>query len=332
MTTILLVEDEYLERMAIRKLLETHRPQYQVVGEAENGRDAIRLAEELQPSIILMDIKMPILSGIDAAKELQGKVDAKIIFLTAHNEFEYAREGIRLQVSDYLLKPIRQKKLLQVLDFLAQDGERERQKAKEMSIIGDIKKADIVSIHNMLSSRLDELEEGDYPRFRQEVEEEILQMSEEVPKDLGDRWKLSVEEMRKMTGLELWVYSLLWFLDQMEYYFYEERKKTEGGSLYLSLQYIELHLRDKLNLTILAKEVGFSTSYYSRIFKEDQNRTLTDYIQMRRIFYSEILLKHTELTVNEIAEDCGFNEANYFSRVFKERRGISPTDFREENL
>lgn len=332
MTTILLVEDEYLERMAIRKLLETHRPQYQVVGEAENGRDAIRLAEELQPSIILMDIKMPILSGIDAAKELQGKVDAKIIFLTAHNEFEYAREGIRLQVSDYLLKPIRQKKLLQVLDFLAQDGERERQKAKEMSIIGDIKKADIVSIHNMLSSRLDELEEEDYPRFRREVEEEILQMSEEVPKDLGDRWKLSVEEMRKMTGLELWVYSLLWFLDQMEYYFYEERKKTEGGSLYLSLQYIELHLRDKLNLTILAKEVGFSTSYYSRIFKEDQNRTLTDYIQMRRIFYSEILLKHTELTVNEIAEDCGFNEANYFSRVFKERRGISPTDFREENL
>lgn len=332
MTTILLVEDEYLERMAIRKLLETHRPQYQVVGEAENGRDAIRLAEELQPSIILMDIKMPILSGIDAAKELQGKVDAKIIFLTAHNEFEYAREGIRLQVSDYLLKPIRQKKLLQVLDFLAQDGGRERQKAKEMSIIGDIKKADIVSIHNMLSSRLDELEEEDYPRFRREVEEEILQMSEEVPKDLGDRWKLSVEEMRKMTGLELWVYSLLWFLDQMEYYFYEERKKTEGGSLYLSLQYIELHLRDKLNLTILAKEVGFSTSYYSRIFKEDQNRTLTDYIQMRRIFYSEILLKHTELTVNEIAEDCGFNEANYFSRVFKERRGISPTDFREENL
>ena len=332
MTTILLVEDEYLERMAIRKLLETHRPQYQVVGEAENGRDAIRLAEELQPSIILMDIKMPILSGIDAAKELQGKVDAKIIFLTAHNEFEYAREGIRLQVSDYLLKPIRQKKLLQVLDSLAQDGGRERQKVRGMSIIGDIKKADIISIHNMLSSRLDELEEGDYSRFRQEVEEEILQMSEEVPKDLGDRWKLSVEEMRKMTGLELWVYSLLWFLDQMEYYFYEERKKTEGGSLYLSLQYIELHLRDKLNLTILAKEVGFSTSYYSRIFKEDQNRTLTDYIQMRRIFYSEILLKHTELTVNEIAEDCGFNEANYFSRVFKERRGISPTDFREENL
>lgn len=332
MTTILLVEDEYLERMAIRKLLEIHRPQYQVVGEAENGRDAIRLAEELQPSIILMDIKMPILSGIDVAKELQGKVDAKIIFLTAHNEFEYAREGIRLQVSDYLLKPIRQKKLLQVLDSLAQDGGRERQKVKGRSIIGDIKKADIVSIHNRLSSKLDELEEGDYPRFRQEVEEEILQMSEEVPKDLGDRWKLSVEEMRKMTGLELWIYSLLWLLDQMEYYFYEERKKTEGGSLYLSLQYIELHLRDKLNLTTLAKEVGFSTSYYSRIFKEDQNRTLTDYIQMRRIFYSEILLKHTELTVNEIAEDCGFNEANYFSRVFKERRGISPTDFREENL
>lgn len=332
MTTILLVEDEHLERLAIRRLLEINRPEYKIVAEAGNGQEALTLAQKWNPSIILMDIQMPILSGIDVAKKLQGTVDSKIIFLTAHNEFEYAREGIRLQVSDYLLKPIRQKKLLQVLDKLAKEEEKVDPKPQKSPLADLIKKANIVDIHNLLSAHLDELGPEDYGQFRYEIEEAILELSGDLPKKIGDLWQKSVGEMRKITCMGIWVYSLLWLLDQMGAYFYQQSKKMEGGSMYLSLQYIELHLRDKLNLGILSKEVGFSTSYYSRIFKEDQNRTLTDYIQMRRVFYGEMLLKHTNLTINEIAEDCGFNEANYFSRVFKERRGISPTDFRGEKI
>ena len=219
MTTILLVEDEHLERLAIRRLLEINRPEYEIVAEAGNGQEALTLAQKWNPSIILMDIQMPILSGIDVAKKLQGTVDSKIIFLTAHNEFEYAREGIRLQVSDYLLKPIRQKKLLQVLDKLAKEEEKVDPKPQKSPLADLIKKANIVDIHNLLSAHLDELGPEDSGQFRYEIEEAILELSGDLPKKIGDLWQKSVGEMRKITCMGIWVYSLLWLLDQMGAYF-----------------------------------------------------------------------------------------------------------------
>jgi two-component system response regulator YesN len=77
-----------------------------VVGEASNGEEALEIAESTRPDLVISDIKMPKMNGIELAEKLLEKYpEVKIIFLTAYSEFEYARQAVRLGVSDYLLKP-----------------------------------------------------------------------------------------------------------------------------------------------------------------------------------------------------------------------------------
>ncbi|MDN5362852.1 MAG: two-component system, response regulator YesN [Moorella sp. (in: firmicutes)] len=117
---ILLVDDEPLERQAIRFLLARERPGYQVVGEAGNGVEAVNQASRLQPDIIFLDIKMPVMDGLAAGQEIRALLpEARLIFVTAYGEFDYAREAVSLGASKYLLKPVAGEEMLPLLDELA---------------------------------------------------------------------------------------------------------------------------------------------------------------------------------------------------------------------
>lgn len=107
MLKILIVEDEDFERRVLRLLVNKFfQDKLEVVGEASNGEEAVEKSLILSPDIIFMDINMPLMDGLQASekiKERNGTVE--IIILTAYNYFEYARRGIKIGVSDYLLKP-----------------------------------------------------------------------------------------------------------------------------------------------------------------------------------------------------------------------------------
>jgi DNA-binding NarL/FixJ family response regulator len=102
--TIFLADDHTIVRQGLAKLLEAE-PGLRVIGEAENGREAIRKVEELQPDIVLMDIAMPILNGIEAARQIK-KIcpQTKIIILSMHSHDLYINELFSLGASGYLLK------------------------------------------------------------------------------------------------------------------------------------------------------------------------------------------------------------------------------------
>lgn len=102
---ILLVDDHVLIRKGIALLLD-HYDDVTVVGEASDGEEAIQLAYQLEPDVILMDISIPGgLDGFTAAKEIKQKLPhIKIIFLTMHNEIAYIEQAIALQADGYILK------------------------------------------------------------------------------------------------------------------------------------------------------------------------------------------------------------------------------------
>lgn len=129
---LLIAEDEYLERQAIRLILERAGEPFEVVGEARNGRQAVHLAKDLQPDIVLLDIKMPGMDGLSAARDIRNILPySAIIFLTAYNEFDYAQEALRIGVVDYLLKPIRAQELVEVLKNTRLQLLREREEQEE---------------------------------------------------------------------------------------------------------------------------------------------------------------------------------------------------------
>ena len=116
MYTLLIADDEQLERQALRFIIEKNVADIQVVGETGDGASAISIAESEKPDIVLMDIRMPGISGLEAAKSIRNLLpDTVIIMLTAIEEFSYAKEALTLGASEYLLKPVRPDDLVRVL-------------------------------------------------------------------------------------------------------------------------------------------------------------------------------------------------------------------------
>ena len=102
-TRLLLADDHSLVRQGLRAFLE--RQGFQVVSEASDGQETIRSVEKTQPDVAIVDISMPVLNGIDAARELKkSSPKTKVILLTQHDEDQYVTEALRAGVKGYVLK------------------------------------------------------------------------------------------------------------------------------------------------------------------------------------------------------------------------------------
>ena len=104
MIKVLLVDDQHLIRQGLKALLELE-PDLEIVGEAENGEQAIDLSKQVQPDVILMDIRMPIMDGVAATREIQKYFpDIKILVLTTFDDDEYVKAALENGAMGYLLK------------------------------------------------------------------------------------------------------------------------------------------------------------------------------------------------------------------------------------
>lgn len=113
---IMIVDDEYEVREGIAGRIDWNAAGFTVVATAENGQDALEKAESLSLDVVLTDIKMPFMDGLTLGAELQKRAPAiKLIILTGFDEFEYAKEAIKLNVLEYVLKPVNVGELTQVL-------------------------------------------------------------------------------------------------------------------------------------------------------------------------------------------------------------------------
>lgn len=102
--TIVLAEDHRILREGLRSLLAS-QPAYRVIGEAENGLEAVKLAEKLSPDLIIIDLSMPKMRGLDAISDIRhAKPGIKILVLTVHKAEEYVHEALRAGANGYLLK------------------------------------------------------------------------------------------------------------------------------------------------------------------------------------------------------------------------------------
>src|SRR5213082_247890 len=100
---VLLVDDHQIIRDGMKAFLEAEG--YKVNAEAQNGQEAVRLAQTLHPDVVVMDISMPVLNGLDAAREiLRMTPTPKTILLTMHNEKAYVLEGLRIGVKGFVTK------------------------------------------------------------------------------------------------------------------------------------------------------------------------------------------------------------------------------------
>ena len=121
MYTIYIADDNELARKALSHSVKGISDQYHVIGEAANGKKALKQIEQLRPDIALLDIRMPGLSGLEIMAELkkQGQ-NVHCILITAYDDFSYVKEGLKLNACDYLLKPVSDADLALALEKTAE--------------------------------------------------------------------------------------------------------------------------------------------------------------------------------------------------------------------
>ncbi|WP_248924226.1 response regulator [Paenibacillus hamazuiensis] len=125
MYKVLIVDDESIIREGIAESIRKDCPKFQTILEARDGEEALNLALESSPDLVITDIQMPNMNGIEFIEQLKAEnPDVAVIIISGHDDFEYAQKGLKLGVSDYLLKPVESGHLTARLRLAAEEFDR----------------------------------------------------------------------------------------------------------------------------------------------------------------------------------------------------------------
>ncbi|SNR96757.1 Two-component response regulator, YesN/AraC family, consists of REC and AraC-type DNA-binding domains [Anaerovirgula multivorans] len=142
MLQLMIIEDEMIERKALKFLINKYyKDKIQVCGEASNGNQAIEKALNLRPDIVMADIRIPGITGLEASHLIKTRLpNTEILILTAYDDFEYAKKAIHIGINDYLLKPVSDEefcgamdKIIEKVNVKKENVEKERSLRKQIN-------------------------------------------------------------------------------------------------------------------------------------------------------------------------------------------------------
>ncbi|WP_411168800.1 response regulator [Clostridium sp. MB05] len=133
---LMIVDDEEEIRLGVIKKINWEEHGFIVVGDAENGQEALEMAEKLHPDVIMTDIKMPFMDGLELGKKVTEIMPStKIIIFSGSDDLDYAHEAIKINVVEYVLKPINSMELIEVLKRLKEKLDKEYNEKRNMETL-----------------------------------------------------------------------------------------------------------------------------------------------------------------------------------------------------
>ncbi|MCM0649502.1 response regulator [Clostridium swellfunianum] len=351
MIKVLIVDDEYFAREGMKKTIPWEDYGCVVCGEAKDGFEGVEEAKRLKPDIIVTDISMPQMNGIEMAKEIRKLLpECKFIIITGFDEFEYAKAAIKLSAIDFILKPIDESEFLEALKIAA---ERCRKSIKNNILI---KREEVIRISQILKEekellltiqaydkvKMEKLLRKIYFNILNKENYDIIkQVSIDIVlKSLNtlSEYNISVEDAR-LESLDVyeraaetsnlneaynWVYKvLLNIIEAVK----EAALEANDTSIYKAIDFIKEHFCEDISLSDVAKEVYLSESYLSRKLKKVKGISFVEYITRLRMKKAMELLKDPSIKINDIAKRVGYPDYRYFSQTFKKYYGYSPSEF-----
>ena len=330
MYRVLLVDDEFYVRAMLRRIISWEDLGFEIVGEAENGEEALEKVEACVPDLVIADIEMPFIDGLELARRLnETRSSLKILFLTCYDRFDYARKAIQYGVDDYLLKPILPDELTrglisvrEKLDARTRDINQSVASISALSVLREafikrLRARDCEGIGQFLTDTSRSVEKKDLLCSREAIRKILLDALEEHCQETGIAFeKLETADFDDLARLAL-----------------EKACGCGEGAarqdeLVRGVQnYIAAHLGDPgLSLSSIAQGVYMNPSYLSRVYNQTTGECISTYIRDARLSRGLKLIENGAANVERVAEEVGFRNAGYFSRCFKERYGVSPTD------
>ncbi len=133
---VILVDDEEEVREAIRKRIDWEEIGFTVAGTAENGEEALELAESCEPDVVMTDIQMPFMDGLTLLKKLKEKIpDLRSVIFSGYDDFEFAKEAIRLEAEEYILKPVDSEELRAIFTRIRERLDEQRKQRRNVELL-----------------------------------------------------------------------------------------------------------------------------------------------------------------------------------------------------
>lgn len=343
MYKILIVEDEELERTSIKIFLEENLPEAEIVGEARSGFEALEMIENREINLMLVDINIPGVDGLEVIRHARKKLpDAVIIITTAYDDFNVAHRAIKLKVDDFLLKPIRKEVLLDSVKSFASrvGGDRKTDKSNKLlaKLEVELRKCSYKASVDILREYIDQLyleyhDVNVISKRLQELAKLILKIAEEL--GVGDTNELVVQMEKLKIKYLLYnnkhdAYNEVIKMVDIVFDRMNLKGKLSDGGMKSVIDYIERNLKRGISLEDVANHVNISTYYLSKIFKKEMGVNFITYVTDRKMDLAKEMLINTDIPVLNIALDLAYNEANYFSKAFKKKTGLTPSEYREK--
>ncbi|MDO5018068.1 MAG: response regulator [Lagierella massiliensis] len=345
MIRILLVEDETLELEYLSYIISNDK-NMEVVGLCNNGRDAVRMAKQLSPDLVILDISMPLKNGIEAGRQIKEfNPNIKIILNSAYSEFEYAKNALKYGFNDYLVKPTEESKIISTIRNLF-DEDNKLNLGLSNSILDRQKLVDTINkfCNNLLNNS------------QCEGLKNITLLSSLISKQLNYQAKMtyvtllliSIESSLRSVGhtdesLDIYGHLFTFLDDELTY-----------ANLKISLQKIceeSFKLRSKdsfsipnvknfiennftnpdLGLYEISSVFYINKSYLSRLFKEEEKITVSDFIENLRLNRALELIDKTNLKISDIWQMSGFKNKQQFYRSFNSKFNNTPLERRDKN-
>jgi len=370
MISALIVDDEDLSRYAARKLLSDLYVDVSVTGEAANGREAVELARELRPDLVIMDVRLPGLDGLEAARRVSEVCrKARIVIVSAYDDFTYAQKALNLGLAGYLLKPLSAEDSRSTLDKVLTDIRTgQAAQAGQPGSSGALPGDDTPPRTTRESNKGPSNPVEDSRALERSVRDCALEGMEPG----GDAIQALVTcWMAEDPGLQALKERLSDFLFTLRSRFRERRvrgfrndipllplveKVTGATDVERSLsEYIKhqvalgdaslasndpaVHLvaamreipLPHLSLDSLAERLRLSPEHVSRVFKETLGENFVEAATRLRLDESCRLLRDGVCSIEEISGKVGYGDSTYFSRLFKRRIGLTPSEWRRRN-
>ena len=112
----------------------------------------------------------------------------------------------------------------------------------------------------------------------------------------------------------------------------EQEKTAISGQIKIACDYIAIHIKEKLSIAQLACQAGYTEYYFSHKFKNELGCSVADYIKREKIRQAKLLLSGTQMSIQEISDELSFGSRSYFSSSFQKETGLSPSEYREQNM
>lgn len=342
---VLLVDDEKFALEGLKNMLNWSAFNGELVGTATNGQDALLCIDQKQPDIIISDIKMPIMDGLELAKTLYEKGSmAQMILLSGHGEFEYAQKAIEYQVIHYILKPITREKIEQLNHILIKlHNTRKVEKQDILHIChDDFKEKALNHLRHNETAFFDELFGGvlfNTPLSNEGYTAIGIQLINILYEYLGEihinpltlknsRGHAMKEYLDLPTYQEKINFLITKYYDVLTIVHTKKQDHTDG-MITFATSYIADHFCDlDFNISFLANHMNVSLSYLSTVFKQSMGINLSTYIINLRIEKAQQLLTHFQYPICDISLQCGYEDPRYFSKIFKKKLGLSPSEYR----